>query len=212
MQEIFTENRLEKFIVLIFQLIFWWQYCQLVQFNSKMNIFTTVSISNPNFIFSNLGWLLYYLGGEFYLLGTLQNKLAAANPLIVVRDASKINILINSLMTVLLFSILYNFAFLSFIWILNFGKVELVFMFQLFFALVLSFSAFSLLILLCSLQEKIMGWIIMLVICILVLALKTNYLILISNNLSSLVNVENIFWFIVLSIILQRVIKKLEVR
>lgn len=210
--ELFSNNRLGKIIVLGFQVFFWWQYCSNINFSSQNNMFTTFPITGTNFIMANLAWFLYYLGGEFYLINLLQDKLLVANPFVVVRNEKRTTILQNCLLTTVLFSFVYNLLFISLIVLMTTGKINYWFLGNLFVTLWLSFTAFILLALTCSLIAKILGWIVPLLLSIISLVLKTNYLIMITNNVTWSANISNIIWLIALIIILEQINQRIETK
>lgn len=210
--ELFSSNRLGKFMVMCFQVFFWWQYCTNIDFTCQHNMFTTFPITGANFVMANLAWLLYYLGGEFYLISLLQTKLLAANPLVVIRNEKRTTIFQNCLLTVVLFSFVYNLLFISLIVIMTKNKLNYWFLGKLFSTLWLSFTVFILLALTCSLIERILGWIIPLLLSVISLALKSNYLIMVTNNVTWSVNISNEIWFVVLIILLEQINQRLETK
>lgn len=210
--ELFSNNRLGKIMVMCFQVFSWWQYCTNINFTYQNNMFTTFPITGANFLMANLAWLLYYLGGEFYLINLLQTKLLAANPLVVIRNEKRTTIFQNCLLTIVLFSLVYNLLFISLIVIMTKNKLNYWFLVKLFSTLWLSFTVFILFALTCSLIERILGWIIPLLLSVISLALKSNYLIMVTNSVTWSVNISNAIWFIVLIILLEQINQRLETK
>lgn len=210
--ELFSNNRLGEIMVMCFQVFSWWQYCTNIDFTYQHNMFTTFPITGANFLMANLAWLLYYLGGEFYLINLLQTKLLAANPLVVIRNEKRTTIFQNCLLTVVLFSLVYNLLFISLIVIMTKNKLNYWFLVKLFSTLWLSFTVFILLALTCSLIERILGWIIPLLLSVISLALKSNYLIMVTNSVTWSVNISNAIWFIALIISLEQINQRLETK
>ncbi len=212
-RSIFLSRWQEKLIILFFQIFLLIEYCMSFPIKYGQNIFNTYAATDLNFIFMNLDWIAYYFCGEFYLLGTLQNKLLATNPLMVIRNPKRTMIFRTIITTSALFSALYNLFFTGLLFGLKAGHIDLLFLLQLFMTLWLSFFTFTLFLLLISIIGGVaITRIFAILISLFSLGLKTNMLTMVTTTDWSTATWSNLIWSVCLFILVYVLNQKIEIK
>lgn len=210
--QLLVRNLKTKICLIILQIGLLYEYCQESSFNSAENIFNTFPAMTSNFIFQNLNWILYYLVPLFAMIPVFKEFLLKQNVFVWIRKSnSRLPVvLVGGL--ILASSILYNLYFWVVVWILKIKTISVLFIFRLGLATTLSLIGITILILvLTMLLRGIVGELLTVVLFLIVLALKTNWAILITTTLNlKFVSGILVIWLVILVELLNLAYRKTE--
>lgn len=205
-------NLKTKICLIILQMGLLYEYCRTSSFSSAENIFNTFPAMTINFIFQNLNWILYYLVPLFVMIPVFKEFLLKQNVFVWIRKSnSRLPVvLVGGL--ILASSILYNLYFWVVVWILKIKTISVLFIFRLGLATTLSLIGITILILvLTMLLRGIVGELLTVVLFLVVLSLKTNWVILITTTLNlKFVSGILVIWIVILVELLNLAYRKTE--
>ncbi|WP_412989258.1 hypothetical protein ACLJJ6_09755 [Pediococcus siamensis] len=205
-------NLKAKICLIILQIGLLYEYCQESSFNSAENIFNTFPAMTINFIFQNLNWILYYLVPLSVMIPIFKEFLLKQNVFVWIRKSnSRLPVvLVGGL--ILVSSVLYNLYFWAVVWIFKIKTISVLFIFRLGLATTLSLIGITILILvLTMLLRGIVGELLTIVLFLIVLALKTNWVILITTTLNlKFVSGILVIWLVILVELLNLTYRKME--
>lgn len=186
------------------------QSFSVLPFTYKNSIFYTFQSPTLDFIFQNLSWILYYLIGEMLILPNLEELMLNPNPMWRVRYPDRSKVFQMTLGRLVVTTISYNLVYFIVMGLCG-GFKNLNLLLFLFVNVTLSFVAVTLLLLLISLLfTQALSWQVGIVLGIVALAFKTNFLLFVTTPDLNAIYLE-LITSVILIIVICFVNKKVEV-